>query len=427
MIRGVVQNVVKLARAFRGKESSALMEIMESRSNRAVVNAEMTKEKWSNMVSRFKSSFPLLLVVLAIAVAFPAAMAFGQDAGTPTATPTIKSDLEDYPPGATVTLTGSGWQPGETVDIFVDDDQTKTWVGNFKTTADANGNITYRFQLPDWFVATYQVRATGAQSGVATTSFTDAAVDIQGQDKGSVTWRSPSVAGWAGARGGSPSTDAHSAKFSGFDDLHGQGFLRPLQEFGQEPRHPGPLRLDRRPRRHVGGAAAAHDQHGRRVGVHADGHRPQRHGDPVLEFRGKLAAGAHNFTGNSLAVGVDNGGGNLSIAKPAAAPGNPDLAVTKTGPTGAGQGDTLTYTLNYQNKSSTTDATGTQLTDRLPAASSTSPVAVGRLHRFGQRGALGSRDGGQGHERVAYAPGARTDERGLRDGVRQRGAYPERA
>jgi len=45
MIRGVVQNVVKLARAFRGKESSALMEIMESRSNRAVVNAEMEKEK----------------------------------------------------------------------------------------------------------------------------------------------------------------------------------------------------------------------------------------------------------------------------------------------------------------------------------------------------------------------------------------------
>jgi hypothetical protein len=42
MIRGVVQNVDKLARAFRGKESSALM---ESRSNRAVVNAEMTKEK----------------------------------------------------------------------------------------------------------------------------------------------------------------------------------------------------------------------------------------------------------------------------------------------------------------------------------------------------------------------------------------------
>jgi hypothetical protein len=46
----------------------------------------------------------------------------------------------------------------------------------------------------------------------------------------------PERRGLGGARGDSPSTDAHSAKCSGFDDLHGQGFLRPLQEFGQEPR-----------------------------------------------------------------------------------------------------------------------------------------------------------------------------------------------
>jgi hypothetical protein len=47
----------------------------------------MTKEKQFNMVSRFKSLFPLLLVVLAIAVAFPAAMAFAQDTGGSTASP----------------------------------------------------------------------------------------------------------------------------------------------------------------------------------------------------------------------------------------------------------------------------------------------------------------------------------------------------
>ena len=40
-------------------------------------------------------------------------------------------------------------------------------------TADASGNISDQFNLPDWFVATYTVTATGAQSGVATTSFTD--------------------------------------------------------------------------------------------------------------------------------------------------------------------------------------------------------------------------------------------------------------
>ena len=41
-------------------------------------------------------------------------------------------------------------------------------------TADASGNISDSFNLPDWLVATYNVTATGAQSGVATTSFTDA-------------------------------------------------------------------------------------------------------------------------------------------------------------------------------------------------------------------------------------------------------------
>ena len=35
---------------------------------------------------------------------------------------TISSDLPDYPPGATVTLTGAGWQAGENVAILVTDD-----------------------------------------------------------------------------------------------------------------------------------------------------------------------------------------------------------------------------------------------------------------------------------------------------------------
>ena len=35
---------------------------------------------------------------------------------------TISSDLPDYPPGATVTLTGAGWQAGESVSIIVTDD-----------------------------------------------------------------------------------------------------------------------------------------------------------------------------------------------------------------------------------------------------------------------------------------------------------------
>ncbi len=92
---------------------------------------------------------------------------------TPVGTPTIQSDLADYPPGGLVTLTGSGWQPGESVHIFVNDDWGSSWSRNVDVTADASGAIVDQFNLPNWFVATYRVVATGALSGSATTTFTD--------------------------------------------------------------------------------------------------------------------------------------------------------------------------------------------------------------------------------------------------------------
>ena len=91
---------------------------------------------------------------------------------------TIQSNKADYAPGATVTLTGSNWQPGEYVRIDVNDDQGKTWSRNVDVRADASGRIQDRFQLPEWFVATYEVTAMGTQSGVATTSFTEGNVSF---------------------------------------------------------------------------------------------------------------------------------------------------------------------------------------------------------------------------------------------------------
>jgi hypothetical protein len=101
---------------------------------------------------------------------------------------TIQSDKDDYAPGKSVTLTGSNWQPGESVHISVNDDQGKTWSRNVEVTADASGRIQYQFQLPTSFVATYEVTTMGEQSGVATTSFT----------KGNVSFRStsPAPANW---------------------------------------------------------------------------------------------------------------------------------------------------------------------------------------------------------------------------------------
>src|SRR5215204_3509717 len=137
----------------------------------------MTESMGGKMIYRLASRFSLLILAFAIVVLALPATAFGETItpdGTASASlPTIQSDQADYPPGATVTLTGSNWQPGEAVHITVNDDQGQTWSRDADVSADASGNITDQFQLPDWFVATYKVTATGAQSGAATTTFTD--------------------------------------------------------------------------------------------------------------------------------------------------------------------------------------------------------------------------------------------------------------
>jgi uncharacterized repeat protein (TIGR01451 family) len=89
-----------------------------------------------------------------------------------------------------------------------------------------------------------------------------------------------------------------------------------------------------------------------------------RDGQPgFVEFRARLAAGAHLFTGSSLSLGKPT----LSIFKPAAAPGQPDLAVRKTGAFQAGPGDVLNYAVIYTNKTAIgVTAIGVQVSDSLP-------------------------------------------------------------
>jgi len=74
----------------------------------------------------------------------------------------IASDQADYAPGSTVTLTGTNWAAGEAVHLFVNDDVGQTWSYNADVTADSNGSFSNQFQLPNWFVATYSAKATGA-------------------------------------------------------------------------------------------------------------------------------------------------------------------------------------------------------------------------------------------------------------------------
>ena len=81
--------------------------------------------------------------------------------------PQIWSDKADYAPGEAVVLSGANWAPGDSVHIRVNDDAGATWSRDVDVTADASGAISDQFNLPDWFVATYSVTATGAQSGTA--------------------------------------------------------------------------------------------------------------------------------------------------------------------------------------------------------------------------------------------------------------------
>ena len=97
----------------------------------------------------------------------------------PVGNPTISSDKDDYPPGGAVILTGTNWQPGEIVHIRVNDDAGETWRRDVDVIADGNGSIRDEFLLPEWFVATYTVTATGPVSGIATATFTDGSVRVQ--------------------------------------------------------------------------------------------------------------------------------------------------------------------------------------------------------------------------------------------------------
>src|SRR5918999_990869 len=101
------------------------------------------------MRARLRSKVTLLFIVCAALLAVGGtAMALVTDpSGNTAPAPTIQSDKGDYSPGELVTLTGSNWQPGESVNIVVNDDQGETWTRNVNVTADASGVIRDQFNL----------------------------------------------------------------------------------------------------------------------------------------------------------------------------------------------------------------------------------------------------------------------------------------
>jgi hypothetical protein len=91
----------------------------------------------------------------------------------PPAQPTSYTDKTDYAPGDTVAFIGSGFQPGETVNIEA---VGAPWGTALTATvaADDSGAISGQLTLPEAFEDTYTLTATGATSGlVGQTSITD--------------------------------------------------------------------------------------------------------------------------------------------------------------------------------------------------------------------------------------------------------------
>src|SRR5262249_29390095 len=98
----------------------------------------------------------------------------------------ISTDQPDYLPGATVTLSGSGWQPAEKIHISVNDALGTSWSYSTAVVADVNGAFTPQFAISSLFVSSYTAVATGTVSGSATTTFSDSAANLDQCTNGGV-------------------------------------------------------------------------------------------------------------------------------------------------------------------------------------------------------------------------------------------------
>jgi hypothetical protein len=131
-----------------------------------------------------------------------AAMAFAVAGTTAFAQASVTTDQSDYPPGSTVQISGSGFQPGETVQLQVvnltNPSDTGAEHDPWQVTADASRNFqTTWFVTSDEAGATLQLTATGLTSGLtAQTTFTDATKTWVGGSSGHETdWNT--AANWS--------------------------------------------------------------------------------------------------------------------------------------------------------------------------------------------------------------------------------------
>ena len=102
--------------------------------------------------------------------------------------PTVTTDKLDYPPGDTVTISGSGWQAGETITLLLTEDPSVHDALEWYVQADDQGNFTDRtFLVEDHHVGVkFTLTATGSSGATAQTTFTDGNVNVK-TNAGSMT------------------------------------------------------------------------------------------------------------------------------------------------------------------------------------------------------------------------------------------------
>src|SRR5207245_5297325 len=109
--------------------------------------------------------------LVALIVGFLAALAL------PAGAATVATDKADYAPGENVVITGSGWEPGETVVLILHEEPQLDPDLQLTAFADENGDFTNTDFSVDIFDigVTFTLTATGGSSGLtAETTFSDA-------------------------------------------------------------------------------------------------------------------------------------------------------------------------------------------------------------------------------------------------------------
>src|SRR5437773_8616792 len=109
--------------------------------------------------------------LVALIVGFLASLALRASAAT------VATDKADYAPGENVVITGSGWEPGETVVLILHEEPQLDPDLQLTAYADANGDFTNTDFSVDVFDigVTFTLTATGSSSGLTEQmTFTDA-------------------------------------------------------------------------------------------------------------------------------------------------------------------------------------------------------------------------------------------------------------